>query len=54
MEAVGWIVGVVIGVALAGHAASIGLASWRRGEAQKIQDAAALGWTRVEHPRDER
>ncbi|WP_167494216.1 hypothetical protein [Microbacterium hydrothermale] len=53
MEAAGWVVGIVIGFALAWQAASVGREAWRRREAKKIEDAAELGWTRLVRPRDD-
>lgn len=53
MEAAGWVIGIAIGLALAWQAAEIGRAAWRRREAKKIEDAAALGWTRLLRPHDD-
>lgn len=53
MEAVGRVVGVVIGFALAGHAAWMGRQAWRRRDARGIHEAAASCGTRVVRPPDE-
>ena len=53
MEAAGWVVGIVIGFALAWQAAWVGREVWRRREARKIEGAAELGWMRIARQRDD-
>jgi len=49
----GLIVGVVIGLALAGLMAWRGGHMLRRRRAEEIQDAAMFGWVKLVRPRDE-
>ena len=51
MEWWGLVVGVVIGLALAGFMVRRGRRALRRREAEEIQDAATFGWMKLEPPR---
>lgn len=52
MEWWGLVAGVAIGVAMATLMAWRGREALRRRQAEEIQDAASLGWTRLPRSRD--